>query len=612
MMRIPGAKGFNESLRPRASVQSADNFSAGLRNASQIPVLHEICVVIRSSRGSSGVTRRGRGHAVHARHGRHGPSIAWSVPRLEDVMKKICGLVLAFLAAALPLSAKELVKPDPDKAALAAPIVRTIPGNPLQINVGSDQSYQVFNSAVPGAGQFYPETAPDTASSGWFVRVDGVLFAPNFNEHPGPSSATGGLGQYTPFTETSISPLSGTGTSVDPYVVTVSTAIGSSGLTARKRISYVNGENFYREQFRIINSLPTPRQVAVFLGSDIYLANSDRGRGFREQISGAVGGVTCPGEPDYKILHIPLTPADRYVGTTYSEVWQQIGSGELTNVVETFDCSDFRSDNGAALQWNLQIGGNGAATVQAATSFGDVPAITGFNIFNVTPAQAGLGAMVTVDITGVGFQPATTFDFGVGITVSNVLIINGGSARADLAIGQEAPFGFRDVIATQSPGGLTATLIEGFAVLEPPVFNYMVSPAFLSPIVYNCIRNKFPGNPQTNLPGWAPDEGDFYYEIAPGIQGGPRGLALAILECYIPLWNTNLGGLFQGYCWEEPTPTYFGQYPTSRFAHFRIFHAVNFVCTTPPPGTSVFESTVLMDRIQYFKPPLTRSGFEEM
>ncbi len=529
-------------------------------------------------------------------------------------MKKICGLVLAFLAAALPLSAKELVKPDPDKAALAAPTVRTIPGNPLQINVGSDQSYQVFNSAVPGSGQFYPSSATETADAGWFVRVDGVLYSPNFNEHPG-GSATPGLGSRTPFSEVSISPLSGTGTPSDPYIVTVSTGIGATGLTARKRISYVNGENFYREQFRITNGTPTPRQVAVFLGSDIFLASSDRGHGFREPISSAVGGVTCPGEPDYKILHIPLTPADRYVGTTYSVVWQQIGSGVLANVVETFDCSDARSDNGAALQWNLQIAGNGAATVQAATSFGDVPAITGFNIFNVTPAQAGLGSTVTVDITGVGFQPATTFDFGAGITVSNVLIVNGGAARADLAIGLEAPFGYRDVIARQNPGGLTATLVEGFAVVEPPLLNYMVSTAFTSPIVYNCIRNRylppFPVDPNTHLPGWAPGEGEFSREIAPGVIGGPTGLALDILECYIPLWNTDTGGLYPGYCWEDPTPTYFGQYPTSRFAHFRIFHAVNFVCTTPPPGTSVYESTLLMESIEYFRPPLTRSGFEE-
>lgn len=523
-------------------------------------------------------------------------------------MKKICGLVLAFLAAALPLSAKELVKPDPDKAALAAPIVRTIPGNPLQINVGSDQSYQVFNTAVPGAGQFYPSNATETADAGWFVRVGGTLHAPNFGEHPG-GSATGSLGSRITYSEVSISDVTGTGTATDPYVVTVTTALGGTGLTARKRISYVNGENFYREQFRVVNSTPTPLNVSIFLASDLFLASSDAGVPIQEPTSSAPGGRTCDGiTPVYNILHIPLSPATRFTATAWPNIWSQVGGGGLDNAVAQIGCSD----NAAGLQWDASLPANGAVTVQAATSFGDVPAITGFNVFNVNPAQAGIDSVVDVDIDGVGFQASTTFDFGTGITISDLEISSPTAARATLTIADNAPFGYRDVTATQSPGGLTATLIEGFAVLEPPVFNYMVSPAFLSPIVYNCIRNKFPGNPQTNLPGWAPDEGDFYYEIAPGIQGGPRGLALAILECYIPLWNTNLGGLFQGYCWEEPTPTYFGQYPTSRFAHFRIFHAVNFVCTTPPPGTSVFESTVLMDRIQYFKPPLTRSGFEEM
>jgi hypothetical protein len=526
-------------------------------------------------------------------------------------MKKLFAAALAFLAAAMPLSAKELIKPDPDKAALAAPTVRTIPGNPLQINVGSDQSYQVFNSAVPGSGQFYPSSATETADAGWFVRVDGVLYSPNFSDHPG-GSATSALGTRTPFSEVSISQLSGAGTASDPYIVTVTTAIGATGLTARKRISYVNGENFYREQFRITNGTPTPRQVAVFLASDLYLAASDAGVPIREPVSGAPGGRTCDGiSPVYNILHIPLSPADRYTATAWPTIWSQVGAGALDNAVAPIGCSD----NGAGLQWNLQIGPNGAANVQAATSFGDVPAITGFNIFNVTPAQAGLGASLTVDITGVGFLPATTFDFGAGITVSNIVISSPTQARADLAIGQEAPFGFRDVIATQTPGGVTATLFQGFVVSEPPLLNYMVSPAFISPIVYNCIRNRylppFPVDATRHLPGWAPDEGEFIREIAPGILGGPRGLALDILECYIPLWNTQQGGLYPGYCWEEPTPTYYGEYPWQRYAHFRIFHAVNFVCTTPPPGTTVYESTVLMDRIEYFRPPMTRSGFEE-
>ncbi|MEO8011256.1 MAG: hypothetical protein ABI650_06385, partial [Dokdonella sp.] len=57
-----------------------------------------------------------------------------------------------------------------------------IVGNPLTINVADDNSFQVFTSLAPGAGQIYPSGA-DQADMGWLVRVGNALTAPAFGDH---------------------------------------------------------------------------------------------------------------------------------------------------------------------------------------------------------------------------------------------------------------------------------------------------------------------------------------------------------------------------------------------------------------------------------------------
>ena len=44
----------------------------------------------------------------------------------------------------------------PAIAPTAAPTVTAIAGTPLTIDVGSDHTFQIRNSAIPGTGQIYP------------------------------------------------------------------------------------------------------------------------------------------------------------------------------------------------------------------------------------------------------------------------------------------------------------------------------------------------------------------------------------------------------------------------------------------------------------------------
>lgn len=245
--------------------------------------------------------------------------------------------------------------------AVAQPTVRVIAGNPLTVNVGSDASFQVYTTLVPGQGQFYPSSNNTVADYGVFVDRAGTLFAPAFSTHTG-GTATGSIGANTPWTSVSISPVTGTGTAGDPFTVVVVNDAAATGLRMTMTVTYVNGENFFRKTFAFTTGDATPYDV--FLGGDIYLANSDSGVPYT--LSGAVGGQTCA-PPVYTILMIPLTPASRYSARGYSTVWSEIGAGLLSNVIAT-GCQD----NGAALQWQNRVG-NGS--IQAATSFGAIPPI---------------------------------------------------------------------------------------------------------------------------------------------------------------------------------------------------------------------------------------------
>jgi hypothetical protein len=519
--------------------------------------------------------------------------------------------LLAFLVALLlvaPLCAKDGALPP--RAALAPPTVATINGTPLRINVGSDNSYQIYNSNVVNAGgQFYPTSGTQTADSGWFVRVDGQLYAPNFGEHG--TTATGGLGTTINFSETALSAVGGAGTVESPFTISVVNGLGATGLIATTANYYVQGSNYITQRFRLVNTSLNTVEARVFLGSDIYLADSDQGVPFLEPVSRSPGGRTCPGvTPEYTILHIPLTPASHYTGAFYSDVWQQIGSGVLDDNIGS-GCID----NGAALQWNVSVPPNGSVSLLAATSFGEIPPITQFGVSDVNPFLGQFGTNVAVNIVGFGFQPATTFSFGAGVTVTNVQILNATMATATLVIASDAVVGWRDVVATQNPGGIVSILIDGFAVTDEPVFNYSILPgSTVNPEAVTCVRDTFPASP-VNAQGWAPDEGTWYTpEIVnpPFTPHPPTGLARAILDCYLLQWFPDPGMLAPGFCWDTPSPEYVGEYPDGRFASLRIYHSINGNCDeVPPPGTTIYQSIVIMERREFLLLPTLSTGFED-
>ena len=254
----------------------------------------------------------------------------------------------------------------PAIAPTAAPTVTVIAGAPLTINVGSDHTFQILNSAIPGSGQIYPSNVAGTADMGWFVRIGAAKFAPDFNQHPS-GTASGSIGVNTAWTPGTLSARSGTGTTADPFKVTVTNALPTTTLNSTQEVSYVNTENFFRKKFTLSNSGATAIAASVFLGADIYLAASDSG--IPQRVGGSPGGKDC-GAGTYNILMIPLgalAPLN-YSATNFGTVWAEIGAGTLSNTVGT-GCID----NGSALQWSVTVPANGSVSVEAATSFGAIP-----------------------------------------------------------------------------------------------------------------------------------------------------------------------------------------------------------------------------------------------
>lgn len=257
--------------------------------------------------------------------------------------------------------------------------LQIIDGSPLNIHVGSDGAFQIFNDDVPGSGQIYPSGCARVADMGVFADVDGILYAPNFSAH-GCGTATGGIGTYTPWVTTSFEQYTGAGTVESPYTLVV--GLSSGALRINMTVKYVNGDNFFRVSKAVTSN--SPANARIFFGADIYLASSDNGVAFLESGLRSPGGQDCATPPTYSILFIPVTPASAYSATQYAQVWSQIGAGQLNRQVGTAGCID----NGAALQWDRTIVPGETATINSAVSFGEVPDASNFAAFSLTPSPA--------------------------------------------------------------------------------------------------------------------------------------------------------------------------------------------------------------------------------
>ena len=309
-------------------------------------------------------------------------------------MKRFSLFIACLALAAAPLLAD---KPHPNHSAPQA--TTTISGNPLTIVIGDDTAMQIYNSAVvsnpPGSGQFFPgDTAPgETAEAGIFVRpAGGVTY--------GPSSVGVGGGSFTPV---SMSPVTGTGTAVDPFKVVVVVDIATTAQMT-ETMTYVNGDVAAKISLSFVAEVPVV--LDAFIGVDLYLAGNDRGFSFASTAgAGGEGADTNCLLLQYKISLLGTTPASRYSANGYAQNWSEIAAGMLSNT-----SNPACIDNGASLQWQgLAVGATPVVVNTAASFTGQLVPAAGAVVPALSPK--GIAALVLL-LAAVGYVLARKTSLG--------------------------------------------------------------------------------------------------------------------------------------------------------------------------------------------------------
>lgn len=294
-------------------------------------------------------------------------------------------LVLAVLSLAVPAFAQK-ANWIPRHVANAAPATVTIAGSPLNIVIGDETSMEVYNSTVPGGGQYFPTdcTAGETADAGVFASVGGTRYGPDFGQHPC-GSATGSF--PTPWTKVSLSPVTGTGSSGDPFTVVVVVDAGATGLRLTETITYVNGASLANIALVFSDTGNAAVTWDTFIGADLYLASSDSGT--PALVGGAAAGKDCQFQ-NYTILFGNSTPNDRYSANGYGTIWSEISAGNLSNTVAT-GCLD----NGIANEWTGRtLNPGGTTTIDTSISFtGQLAPVA---VATPTLSVMGLSALIAI------------------------------------------------------------------------------------------------------------------------------------------------------------------------------------------------------------------------
>ncbi len=310
-------------------------------------------------------------------------------------MKRLL-IAVACLALASPAWAEKSRRVPAGPVTPLAPVTNTITGSPLTVVIGDDTSAQVYNSNVPGTGQFFPPdcAATQTADNGVFVSVGGVIYGPDFNNHPCGSASN----SYTPWTPVSFSGVTGTGTSADPFTVVIVADAGATGLRLTETVTYVNGASQYNMSLAFSDNGNLAVTWDTFTGSDLYLADNDSGFSVLQGTSsGGRGASSACLQLQYVILFVATTPADRWSATAYGTVWDEISAGLLSDTVDTAVCQD----NGAAIEWDARtLNPGGGLTINTAVSFTGQAVPVGATVPALSPKA--LAALVLL-LAAVGY-----------------------------------------------------------------------------------------------------------------------------------------------------------------------------------------------------------------
>ena len=221
---------------------------------------------------------------------------------------------------------RELVAPLPNTTSAE------INGAPFRIIGYSDGSVAVYRDGVQ---QFYGGRA-----SGVYLWAAGVAWGPRV-----PFNSTAPV----PYNELGISGPTGDGSDANPWQLSTTLAAPDAQLQIEQRISYVNGSSFIGYEWVVRNTGAAQQSYALFHAADLYLNGDDRGTGYYNPDTGAIGGRNRA--QDQFELFVPATPASAYQEAGYSTIWRAISAGGAPGPgFDNTTVPDYL-DNGAGLEW---------------------------------------------------------------------------------------------------------------------------------------------------------------------------------------------------------------------------------------------------------------------
>jgi hypothetical protein len=322
--------------------------------------------------------------------------------------------------AAVSVSAGTAHADDGPKAAARSSALSTVPlvtinttgpiskihlGNELscQVNIAATLSTVVSSNLVGfgGGGQMYGP-AFEPADCGTFLTYGGMLYGPNFAGHSYTATSFASSPTYAAFTPVSQTPVTGSGTLTDPYIVTTVVDAGLTGIRLTRIDTYVNGQRNYRSDVVVTNTTAVAKTgLRLYHGLDCYLAGSDSGTGVSyTSVSAATTRVGCASNNRVMQL-VSLTAGNGYYEDYWSSVWNRIGAKlALPNTV-----NHALVDNGIAIDWAFSLPANGSAIRSFLTDFLNSPLVLSpsKDVADVAvlvgpgePVPSGAGVVVTV------------------------------------------------------------------------------------------------------------------------------------------------------------------------------------------------------------------------
>ena len=413
-------------------------------------------------------------------------------PKTKLILRGGLALLAASISATWCLLAASNSQPivDPAKGTTThtpavTPFMDIASAGPLNhVWIGNELSCQVQHVTDGTTHEFYPPgTIP--GDCGTFIAMGATLYAPDFANHGG--TATGQLGTYTVFTPVSQTPVTGTGTSADPFKVVTVAAVATTGLRIQQTDSYVIGEESYRTDIVITNSGEGAASGILFRAADAFLGGSDSGYGFT-QVSGNRTAVGCSVNPNNtppgRIEEwVPLTDNNNFYEAFYGEIWRWIGT--KVAFPNMCGCATLQ-DNGAGISWNFSIPAGGTATYSHFTTFSPTGVVA-----TPTPAPSATP-------TPTPTPTATPVAQEAFVTVSRNSVKKGQNAAFIVALDPGPATG--PVTVNYSMSG-SAILGTDYTLSGTPGQVTILAGDFSANVILHAVRNVNKGATMTLIPG---------------------------------------------------------------------------------------------------------------